>query len=163
MTAGGGLPTMTMTIESERFGQIEVPDEAVLEFPSGLIGIEGTRYTLLPAGDQSPFLWLHSLDDPAFALPVMSPWPLFTDYAVEISDEEATRIGITDAESTSVYVTVRASEDRAQCSANLRAPILVSAGRGFQVINEASPAPVRAPLFPEGEMQDLPAITPNAA
>lgn len=163
MNAGGGLPTMTLNIASERFGLIDVPEEAVLEFPSGLIGIEGTRYTLLPAGEQSPFLWLHSLDDPAFALPVMSPWPLFADYAVEIGDEEARRIGITDPDATSVYVTVRASAERAQCSANLRAPILISAGRGFQVINEASPAPVRAPLFPEGEMQDVPAITPNAA
>ena len=32
-------------------------------------------------------------------------------------------------------------------SANLRAPILVADGRGHQVINEASDAPVRAPLF----------------
>ena len=30
---------------------------------------------------------------------------------------------------------------------NLRAPILISKGRGFQVINEAEAAPVRAPLF----------------
>jgi flagellar assembly factor FliW len=35
----------------------------------------------------------------------------------------------------------------ADFSANLRAPIPVADGRGHQVINEASDARVRAPLF----------------
>ncbi len=155
---------MTVTVNSERFGQLEVEEDGVIEFPHGLIGIDGTRYALLPLEDDSPFVWLHSLDDPAFALPVMSPWPLFTDYAVEISDAEAEQLGITEPDATAVYVTVRASEDPAACSANLRAPILIAGKRGFQVINEANPAPVRAPLFPDGELQELPSITaPNAA
>jgi len=44
-------------------------------------------------------------------------------------------------------LTVRAGASPADFSANLRAPILVAEGRGHQVINEASDAPVRAPLF----------------
>ena len=47
-----------------------------------------------------------------------------------------------------VYVTVRATEMLEDYTANLRAPILVSRGRGHQVINEAEYAPMRAPLFP---------------
>ena len=35
----------------------------------------------------------------------------------------------------------------ADFTANLRAPIIIAGGRGFQVINEADDAPVRAPLF----------------
>lgn len=149
---------MTVTVNSERFGTFEVDEAGVLEFPHGLIGIDGRRYALISL-DDGPFVWLHSLEDPAFALPVMSPWPLFTDYAVEISDDEAERLGITDADATQVYVTVRASEVASECSANLRAPILVSGGRGFQVINEANPAPVRAPLFPDGKLDNLPDIS----
>jgi flagellar assembly factor FliW len=44
-------------------------------------------------------------------------------------------------------VTVRTGSAPSDFSANLRAPILVADGRGHQVINEASDAPVRAPLF----------------
>jgi flagellar assembly factor FliW len=44
-------------------------------------------------------------------------------------------------------VTVRATEKLDDCTANLRAPILISRGRGHQVINEAEHAPMRAPLF----------------
>jgi flagellar assembly factor FliW len=43
---------------------------------------------------------------------------------------------------------VRATEMLEDCTANLRAPILISRGTGHQVINEADNAPMRAPLFP---------------
>jgi flagellar assembly factor FliW len=46
-----------------------------------------------------------------------------------------------------VFVTVRTAPELENFRCNLRAPLLVSAGRGFQVINEAEDAPVRAPLF----------------
>jgi flagellar assembly factor FliW len=68
---------------------------------------------------------------------------------VEVSDSEAERIGITDPAAADVYVTVRAGETIEDFRANLRAPILVSGGRGHQVINEASDTSVRAPLFSE--------------
>lgn len=152
---------MPITLNSARFGTVEIPEEGVIEFPMGLIGIESHRYALLGQGEGSAFVWLHSLDDPGFALPVMSPWPVFVDYAVEISDGEAERIGITEADETSVYVTVRASDDPAECSVNLRAPILISGGRGYQVINESPAAPVRAPLFPESAHTE--ASSPEAA
>lgn len=144
---------MTVTLDSPRFGVIEIPDEGVIEFPLGLIGIEGRRYALVSQGDDSAFAWLHSLDDPTFALPVMNPWQVFADYEVEISDAEAARIGLADPGSTAVYVTVRATERPEDCSVNLRAPILVSEGRGYQVINEFPSAPLRAPLFPQSTRQ----------
>ncbi len=152
---------MSVTLNSPRFGVLEIPDEGVIEFPLGLIGIEGHRYALVNQ-DDSAFAWLHSLDDPSFALPVMNPWQVFVDYEVEISDAEAARIAISDPEKTSVYVTVRATERAEDCSVNLRAPILISEGRGFQVINEFPSAPLRAPLFPQSTRQQ-PATAPSAA
>lgn len=138
---------MSVTMYSTRFGELEIPEEAVLEFPTGLIGLGGSRYALLARDDDAAFVWLHSLDDPDLAVPVTNPWRFFGSYEVELSDEEAERIGIEDAASTSVYVTVRAAESLADFCANLAAPILIAGGRGHQVINQAPDAPVRAPLF----------------
>ena len=140
---------MAVTIESTRFGTLEVPDEAVVEFPTGLIGLGGTRYTLLSREESKPFLWLHSIDDPSLAMPVTKPGIFFADYEVEISDTEAHRIGITDPADAEVYVTVRAAESIQDFRANLRAPILIVGGRGHQVINEADGTSVRQPLFSE--------------
>ena len=139
--------SMAVTLHSTRFGRLEVPAEAVIDFPNGLIGLGGTRYALLAKAEDSAFIWLHSLDDPEIAIPVTNPWRFFGDFEVELSDEEAERIGITDAEQTSVYVTVRAAEALEDFHANLRAPILIAHGRGHQVINQSGDAPMRAPLF----------------
>jgi flagellar assembly factor FliW len=141
--------SMAVTLHSTRFGRLEVPAEAVIDFPSGLIGLGGSRYALLAKAEDSAFIWLHSLDDPEIAIPVTNPWRFFGDFEVELSDEEAERIGITDAEQTSVYVTVRAAEALEDFHANLRAPILIAHGKGHQVINQAETAPMRAPLFAE--------------
>jgi flagellar assembly factor FliW len=138
---------VAVTLHSTRFGRIDVPSDAVIEFPNGLIGLGGTQYALLARNEDSAFLWLHSVDDPELAIPVCNPWRFFGDYEVELSDEEASRIGIDNAEQTSVYVTVRAGESLEDFVANLRAPILIANGRGHQIINDANEAPMRAPLF----------------
>ncbi len=137
------------TIDSTRFGALDIPEDAVIEFPNGLIGLGGTRYTLIAREESAPFLWLHSLDDPSLAVPVTNPWHFFSTFEVEISDAEAERIGVTDPAQAEVLVTVRAGESVEDFRANLRAPILISGGRGHQVINEAPDAPVRAALFAE--------------
>jgi flagellar assembly factor FliW len=139
---------MPLSIDTTRFGELEIETEAVIEFPTGLIGLGGSRYALLANDETSAIVWLQSLDDPSLALPVTNPGRFFNDYYVELSDAEAARIGITDPDLADVYVTVRATEMLEDCTANLRAPILISRGRGHQVINEAEDAPMRAPLFP---------------
>ena len=141
---------MPITLNSTRFGAIEIPAEAVIDFPAGLIGLPGRRYALIATDAEGPFHWLHSVEDPELALPVADPWRFFGDYEVELSDEEAGRIGVENADGVAVWVVVRAAAELSGFSANLRAPILVAEGRGHQIINAFAHAPLRAPLFPEG-------------
>jgi flagellar assembly factor FliW len=135
----------TVTIDSPRFGTLEIASEDVIEFPHGLIGLGGSRFAIVER--EGSFSWLHSIDDPSLALPVTNPWDFFADYAVELSDEDSQPITAAPAD-VAVWVTVRAGAELADFYANLRAPILVAEGQGHQVINESPDAPVRAPLFP---------------
>jgi flagellar assembly factor FliW len=136
----------TVTVESSRFGTLEIEAGAIIEFPAGLIGLGGRRWAVVSKDPNGPFSWLHSLDDPELALPVTNPWGFFSDYEVELADADGDRVH---DEDVTVWVTVRAAAELAGFSANLRAPIIISGGQGFQVINEAEHAPVRAPLFPD--------------
>jgi flagellar assembly factor FliW len=139
---------MTKTIvESTRFGSLELEPEAIIEFPHGLVGLGGRRYALLGLGEDEPFGWLQSCEDPALALPVTNPFRFFSDYEVELSDSTAAALGITDPSAAFVLVTVRAAERLEDFRTNLRAPILIVDGRGYQVLNEAGNHPVRTPLF----------------
>ena len=138
---------MAVSFTSSRFGDVQVDDDAVLAFPQGLIGLGGERFALL--GDEGEaILWLHAVDDPDLAVPVADPWTFFPDYAVDVSDDDAERLGITDAGQARVLVVVRVGATAEECYANLKAPILVAGGTGHQVLNEAE-APLRAPLLAE--------------
>ncbi len=137
-----------ITIESSRFGTVEIAPESVVEFPDGLIGLGGHRYALLARDPDSPFLWLHSLEDPTLALPVTNPHRFFSDFTVEFTDDDAERLGVDRTSSVDVYVTVRAAPALEDFTANLKAPILISDGRAHQVINQATGAELRAQLFP---------------
>ncbi|HET8754813.1 MAG TPA: flagellar assembly protein FliW [Solirubrobacteraceae bacterium] len=138
----------TVTVESSRFGTLEIEAGAIIEFPAGLIGLGGRRWAVVTKDDDGAFSWLHSLDDPALALPVTNPWAFFADYEVALSDADSARF---ESDQVAVWVTVRAGAELADFSANLRAPILIADGQGYQVINEAQHAPVRAPLFPDAQ------------
>lgn len=138
---------MSISIDSSRFGTLDIASEDVIEFPTGLIGLGGKSYAFVAPSEDGAFAWLHSLEDPELALPVANPWHFFSDYEVDLSDEAAKPISADPAD-VAVWVTVRAGAELADFYANLRAPILVAEGKGHQIINEAADAPVRAPLFP---------------
>jgi flagellar assembly factor FliW len=145
---------MSLTVESTRFGTLEIEPEAVLSFPRGLIGLGGSRYALLSTDADSPFSWLHSVEDPDLALPVARPWEFFPDYEVVVGDAEAAALGLGSDAVADVWVTVRATERVEDFTVNLRAPIVVTPGddgpQAYQVINDAPGADVRAPLFAPG-------------
>jgi flagellar assembly factor FliW len=137
----------SLVIESSRFGRVEIDPARVVEFPDGLIGLGGSRYALLAADADSPFLWLQSLEDPELALPVTDPSRFFTSFSVQLDDADAERLGLDDTSAVAVYVTVRAAEELEDFTANLKAPILVWSGTGHQVINQSPGCVLRAPLF----------------
>lgn len=142
---------MQQTVHSSRFGELEVPEEAVIDFPAGLIGVGGRRFALLTREESGAFKWLQEVDEPELAVPVTDPFAFFPDYEVQISDAEATRIGVAEAGDADVLVIVRAAAQLEEFCANLLAPLLISKRVGHQVINEAPGAPVRAPLLAPAE------------
>lgn len=138
---------MSVTFESIRFGTVEAQQEDVIEFPDGLIGLGGLSYTLIDRNPGTGFLWLHSVEDPALALPVVSPYQFFSDFSLVLTAEDRERIGVEDASDVKLYVTVRATPNPLDITANLRAPLVVHEGRGYQVINTSEGAALQAPLF----------------
>ena len=85
---------MSVTFQSVRFGAVEVSEDAVIEFPRGLIGLGGRRYALLDRNPGTGFLWLHSVEDPALGLPVVSPDRFFAGFELVLSAEDAESTGL---------------------------------------------------------------------
>jgi flagellar assembly factor FliW len=142
---------VSTTIDSTRFGRIEVAPDSAIAFPHGLTGLDSRRFTLVARAEDDAFVWLHSLEDPALALPLADPRRFFAGFALEAADGELERLGIAAGalDDAAVYVTVRASERLEDFTANLRAPLVIAGGTGHQLLNQAPGAELRAPLFAE--------------
>jgi len=146
-----------MQIESTRFGMLEVREDTVLTFPDGLIGLPGTQYTLLAQSEKTPFYWLHSCENADVAVPVTPPWLFFTNYEVDIPDDEVDRLGIVESNQAEIFCVVRANSDLKNFTINLAGPVIVNSESrvGRQIINGATGYSVRQPLFAEVELTDV--------
>jgi flagellar assembly factor FliW len=142
-----------MQIDSTRFGTIEIRDDAVLEFPGGLPGLEGEHWAFVARSDDSPFFWLHSVEHADVAVPVTSPWMFFRDYEVRVPADDARRLGLEDPSDAYIVCVVRAGEQLADFTINLAGPVIVNVAsrKGRQVLNDAGGYSVRHPLFSEVE------------
>lgn len=120
-----------MKITSARFGDIEIPDDVVLHFDKGLLGLEDSTTSLvLLEQEDSPYYWLQSADDPDVAFVVTDPWLFWPDYDVLIPDDVEKELDLKGPEEVEimVLVSVRPVEDaeHPEVTANLLGPLVVN-------------------------------------
>ena len=138
------------TLESTRFGTIDIADETLLRFPAGMIGFPDLeRYAIIKQREDSVFLWLHSLDEPGLAFPVVLPWVFYWDYEVKLSDEDMAAINVERADQISIYCVVNVTDNVREATINLFSPIVINNAErlGRQVINLAEGYSTRDRLF----------------
>ncbi|MEO6866935.1 MAG: flagellar assembly protein FliW, partial [Gaiellales bacterium] len=143
---------LTLTLESTRFGTIEVPDAIRLTFPGGMIGFpDQTEYVLLKQRPDSVFMWLHSTSDAALAFPVVLPWAFHWEYEVKLGDEDLESIEVENASQISIMCVVNVGDDVRKGTINLFSPIVINNDERIakQVINTADGYSTRDPLFKE--------------
>jgi flagellar assembly factor FliW len=129
------------------------PDLPVLEFADGIPGFPGaTRFVLVRLDESGLVLDLQSLDDPAARFVVVPSVAFFPDYAPEIDDVTAVRLGLGAPDTTPadalVLLMVTVGDSLAESTANLMAPIVVNtaAQTAAQVVLDDPSLPLRAPL-----------------
>lgn len=116
-----------MLVTTERFGEVEVKEDSVIEIKDGILGFpERTKYVLLPQSEESPFQWLQSIDDPKLAFVVTNPLNFFADYAPEISDADVIDIDLENPEDAAVLTLVTIPEKIDDMTVNLVGPIIVN-------------------------------------
>jgi flagellar assembly factor FliW len=96
----------------------------------------------------SPLYELRSLDQADVRFMVAVPGAFFSDYEIELDDQECGDLGLTDSGDALVLVMLTVGRDAASTTANLLAPVVINARTraAAQVILTGSDWPVRAPL-----------------
>lgn len=141
-----------MNIQTKIFGEITIDDDKIIHFPSGIIGFPDlTEFALVHDEEKGAgsIHWLQSMQEPAFALPVMDPLLVMPDYNPEVDDELLKNIGELVPEELLVLVTVTVPSDLTKMTVNLRGPIVINAAekKACQVIVEGDSYAVKFPIY----------------
>ncbi|NLL75891.1 MAG: flagellar assembly protein FliW [Clostridiales bacterium] len=141
-----------MIIQTKVFGEITIDDDKIITFPKGIVGFpELTEFAMVhdkEAGAGS-IHWLQSLQEPAFAMPVMDPLLVKEDYNPEVEEEWMKPLGELKPEELLVLVTVTVPQDLTKMTVNLKGPIVINAAerKACQVIIEGDEFQVKYPIY----------------
>ena len=142
-----------MKINTKVFGEIDIEESKILHFPQGIVGFpELTEFALIHDSEKEgarAVRWLQSMQEPAFAMPVMDPLAVKPDYNPEVEDELLKPLGVLNPEEILVLVTLTVPKDVTQMTVNLQAPIVVNAEekKACQIIVDTEKYPVRFPIY----------------
>ena len=141
-----------MEITTKVFGTIMIDDDKIIHFPKGIIGFPDlTDFTLVHDEEKGTdsIHWLQSLQEPAFAMPVMDPLIVRPDYNPEVDDELLKVIGEIVPDELLVLVTVTVPKDLTKMSVNLKGPLVINAAqkKAVQIIVEDEGYPVKFPIY----------------
>ena len=119
-----------MRVETRLFGEIDIEDNKIITFPSGLVGFpDMKKFTIIYDEDKpgkNGIIWFQSLDEPQFAMPVMEPNAVVPDYNPTVNDELLTPLGELTEDNLYVLVSVTVPKDITKMSVNLKGPLVIN-------------------------------------
>ncbi|MDY6353024.1 MAG: flagellar assembly protein FliW [Lachnospiraceae bacterium] len=142
-----------MKVDTRLFGTIDIADDKIIDFPDGIIGFPDLkRFTLIyDSGDKEKsraLMYLQSMDEPQFAMPVVMPNDIFVDYNPTINDDLLSGIGELTPDSTYVLVTITVPKDITKMTVNLKGPFVINTDtlKGVQLMVEDDVS-VKEPVY----------------
>jgi flagellar assembly factor FliW len=139
-----------MLIKTVNFGDLEIPEDKIIDFREGLPGFPQIRkFAVLEFEDVKPFQYLQALGDPPIALLIINPFLIDPSYEFQLSAMDMEEIQSTQAGGVVIYAVATIPDNPEEATLNLMAPIIINekARSGKQVILPDTNYTVRHPLF----------------
>jgi flagellar assembly factor FliW len=117
-----------MRLKTTQFGELELEEENIVNFPEGLIGFEEyKKFIIISDKELDPLLWLLSIEDPEIEFPILNPKLFFASY---------NPVGISESENVVLFSIVTLKKDMTEITTNLKGPLVVDFKKreGKQVI-----------------------------
>ncbi|MEX0677695.1 MAG: flagellar assembly protein FliW [Pirellulales bacterium] len=125
-----------MEIRTSRFGSVEIAPGDVIQFPTGLPGLDDCTAWVLLADSQNDALgWLQSTTHPEVALAVVSPRRFVPDYRLRVTRGELG--SLLSQLIDDVHVLAIVGKNDRGITLNLKAPLVIHLGEriGRQVVS----------------------------
>ncbi|MCD8500918.1 MAG: flagellar assembly protein FliW [Bacillaceae bacterium] len=141
-----------MKIETKYFGLKDINEDKILTFEHGIPSfLEEKQFILLPLGEGTPLYILQSIQTPALAFVVTSPFDFFPDYQVKLSEATIATLNIENEADVTLFVILTVKEPFSNTTANLQGPIVINGKlqKGKQVLLSDTDYHTRHLLIPQ--------------
>ena len=142
-----------MVVKTKFFGEVDIDDGKILDFPNGIIGFEDfKKFAIIYDIDdesESKISWLQSVEEPTLALPVVDPLAIVTEYSPMIEDELLKPLGNPADEDLLCLLVMTVPSDMTKVTANLKAPVIINSktNKGVQLIVDNADYPVKFNVY----------------
>ena len=141
-----------MQMMTRAFGEIEIDESKVIEFPGGIIGFPDLQHFVLLYDEEqgsNTVKWLQSVEEPGFAMPVISPLIVKDDYNPSVDDELLKPLGEMNDDDMIVLVTMTIPHEIEKMTVNLRGPVIINSAtcKGCQIIIDSDEYKVKYPIY----------------
>ncbi len=143
-------------VNTRIFGMIAIEEDKIIRFDHGILGFPDLKdFTLIfneEKGADSSIKWLQSLQEPAFAMPVMNPDLVIPGYSPNFAADLLKPLGDNlDGENILMLVTVTVPKDITKTTVNLKAPIIISIEnrKAVQLISDDDGYSVKHAIYDE--------------
>ncbi|MEE0685565.1 MAG: flagellar assembly protein FliW [Lachnospiraceae bacterium] len=142
-----------MIVKTKIFGEIEVDESRFINFEDGILGFPDLKRFMLihdeESGGANLISWMQSIDEPAFAMPVIDPLKVCSEYNPEVEDELLINLGDVQGDDILVLTTVTVPPEIEKMTANLRAPFIINASnlKACQIILEDEKYLIKYPIY----------------
>ncbi|MDY6967121.1 MAG: flagellar assembly protein FliW [Spirochaetota bacterium] len=118
---------MGIQINTKPYGEIEVSEKQIIDFPDGILGFEFiNRFVILDSIDNSPFKWLQAFTEPDLAFVIIMPDDFLNSYNLVISEIDLQPMGTDNIDELLIFAIVTIPTDPKEMTANLQGPILIN-------------------------------------
>ena len=142
-----------MKIESTRFGELDVAEEQLFNFPHGIPGFpEEKSFAYILHDPEVPFSFLQSTMEADLTFLLVDPFAFFRDYEFVLDDEVAKELDLSQENLPQVFLIATLKGKLAEMTVNLRAPLILNGANrtGRQVILDKTEYSICHKLFPDG-------------
>ena len=148
---------MSIKIQTKPFGEIEVDELQVIDFPDGILGFDFIKkFVILDAEDQgSPFKWMQAFNEKDLAFVIIRPADFMESYDLVISQSDFEAVKAESADDVIVFAIVTIPENPRRMTANLQGPIIINpvTKLGRQAISMSERYKVRHNILDEIDRQ----------
>jgi flagellar assembly factor FliW len=153
MTASLMMPAApgAQVFQSDLFGELQISEARLIEFPEGLLGFPECRQWIALDGPVNGTAWLQSAEYSGLAFFCIEPFVVFPEYTLDVPAAVVEQLGATHQDKLFVLSLVTLANRGRTATANLQGPVLMNLRErtGLQIVTSDSEWSIRQPLPPQ--------------